>query len=74
MWILRSSFRLWEMMAGEGISSSCSRKGADWMLAYSSLRIGCVRSGTGWPENGVVEVGSVNAFKRKLDHYLMGGG
>ena len=24
------------------------KKGADWMLADSSLRIGCARSGTGW--------------------------
>ena len=45
---LGSSSRLWEMMAGEGMSSSCSRKGADWMLGDSSLRIGCVRSGMGW--------------------------
>ena len=44
-WILRRSSRLWEMMAGEGMSSSCSRKGADWMLGDLSLRIGCARSG-----------------------------
>ena len=31
-----------------GDDGSCLRKGADWMLADSSLRIRCVRSGTGW--------------------------
>ena len=34
--------------AFKSMSSSCSRKGADWMLGDSSLRIGCARSGMGW--------------------------
>ena len=46
------------MMAGEGMSSSCSRIGADWMLGDSSLRIGCARSGMGWMR--MCMIGSVN--------------
>ena len=67
MWILGSS---WEMLAGEGMSSSCSRKGADWMLGDSSLRIVCARSEWNGLDDDVVGVGSVNAFKRKHDHHL----
>ena len=57
------------MMAGEGMSSSYSRKGAEWMLGDSSLanRVGDEWNGL---DDDVVGVGSVNAFKRKLDHHL----
>ena len=44
-------FKFFQVVGDDGrrghMSSSCSRIGADWMLGDSSLRIGCVRSGTG---------------------------
>ena len=66
MWILRSSFRLWETMAEEGISSSCSREGAVGRFKFAN------RVCEEWNvlDDDVVEVGSVNEFKRKLDHHL----
>ena len=39
------------------------------MLGDSSLRIGCCEEWIGLDDD-VVGVGSVNAFKRKLDHHL----
>ena len=40
--------RFFRVVGDDGMCSSYSRKGADWMLGDSSLRIGCVRSGMGW--------------------------
>ena len=57
-------------MVEEGIATSCSEEGKDWMLGGSSLRIGCVTSGSKL-DGDVVAVGSVNAFKGELDHHLM---
>ena len=65
--ILRGSFRLWEAMAEEGISLSCSREGADWAIQVCESGVRGVERVL---DEDVVEAGSVNAFKRKLDHHL----
>ena len=69
MWILRSSFRLWETMAGGDISSSCSRKGCRLDVGRFKFVNRVCEEWNGLDDD-VVEVGSVNAFKRKLDHHL----
>ena len=56
-------------MVEEGIASSCLREGTGWMSGGSKF---ANRVGEEWNrlDDDVVAVGSVNAFKRKLDHHL----
>ena len=55
---------------GRRISSSCLRKGADWMYVGQFKFANRVCEEWNGLDDDVVGVGSVNAFKRKLDHHL----
>ena len=58
-------------MVEEGIASSCLREGTGWMLGGSPFKF-ANRVYEEWNglDDDVVAVGSVNAFKRELDHHL----
>ena len=68
MKILRSSFRLWKMMAGEDIFKLFKKRCSLDVGRFKFANRVCEE----WNglDDDVVEVGSVNAFKRKLDHHL----